>query len=126
MKVLWPTSNHEDLFKQIFFFSRDRPDSFKLYLSISYFLYLKLSLALAISRSSQLANCRIYVHTFIYIYIYIHIYVYIYICKVVIYNYILCWPYSITKSVVFALFCSLYFVGFYCIGFSIKLVKNRT
>ena len=106
-----------------FFFSRDRPDSFKLYLSISYFLYLKLSLALAISRSSQLANCRIYVHTFIYIYTYI--YIYIYICKVVIYNYILCWPYSITKSVVFALFCSLYFVGFYCIGFSIKLVKNR-
>ena len=47
-------------------------------------------------------------------------------CKVVIYNYVLCWLYSMTKSVVFALFCSLYFVGFYCIGFSIKLVKNRT
>ena len=45
-------------------------------------------------------------------------------CKVVIYNYVLCWLYSMTKSVVFALFCSLYFVGFYCIGFSIKLVKN--
>ena len=29
------------------------------------------------------------------------------------------------KNVVFALFCSLYFVGFYCIGFSIKLVKNQ-
>ena len=26
-----------------------------------------------------------------------------------------------TKSVVIALICSLYFVGFYCIGFSIKI-----
>ena len=45
-------------------------------------------------------------------------------CKVVIYNYVLYWLYSMTKNVVFALFCSLYFVGFYCIGFSINLVKN--
>ena len=30
-----------------------------------------------------------------------------------------------TKSVIFALFCSLYFVGFYCIEFNIKLVKNQ-
>ena len=45
-------------------------------------------------------------------------------CKVVIYNYVLCWLYSMTKSIVFALFCSLYFVRFYYIGFSIKLVKN--
>ena len=44
--------------------------------------------------------------------------------KVVIYNYVLCWLYSMTKNVIIALFCSLYFVGFYCIGFSIKLVKN--
>ena len=44
--------------------------------------------------------------------------------KVVIYNYVLCWLYSMTKSVIIALFCSLYFAGFYCIGFSIKLVKN--
>ena len=42
-----------------------------------------------------------------------------------IYNYVLCWLYSMTKSVVIALFCSLYSVGFSCIGFSIKLVKNR-
>ena len=48
-----------------------------------------------------------------------------YICKVVIYNYVLCWLYSMINSVVFALFCFLYFVGFYCIGFSIKLVKNQ-
>ena len=48
-----------------------------------------------------------------------------YYCKVVIYNYVLCWLYSMTKNVVFALFCSLYFVGFYSIGFSIKLVKNQ-
>ena len=41
-----------------------------------------------------------------------------------IYNYVLCWLYSTTKSVIIALFCSLYFAGFYCIGFSIKLVKN--
>ena len=46
-------------------------------------------------------------------------------CKVVIYNYILYWLYSMTKSVVIALiFFFLYFVGFYCIGFSIKLVKT--
>ena len=45
--------------------------------------------------------------------------------KVVIYNYVLCWLYSIKKSVVIALICPLYFVGFYCIRFSIKLVKNR-
>ena len=44
--------------------------------------------------------------------------------KVMIYNYVLCWLYSTTKSVIIALFCSLYFAGFYCIGFSIKLVKN--
>ena len=31
-------------------------------------------------------------------------------CKIVIYNYVLCWLYSMTKSVVFALICSLYFV----------------
>ena len=47
-------------------------------------------------------------------------------CKVVIYNYILYWLYSMTKSVVIALiFFFLYFVGFYYIGFSIKLVKNQ-
>ena len=45
-------------------------------------------------------------------------------CKVVIYNYVLCWLYSMTKSVVIALIL-LYFVGFYCIGFSIKLVKTQ-
>ena len=42
-----------------------------------------------------------------------------------IYNYVLCYLCSITKRVVFALFCSLYFVEFYCIGFSMKLVWNR-
>ena len=42
-----------------------------------------------------------------------------------IYNYILCWLYSMTKSVVIALIYFLYFVGFYCNGFSIKLVKNQ-
>ena len=46
-------------------------------------------------------------------------------CKFVIYNYVLCWLYSMTKSVVIELICSFYFVGFYCIRFSIKLVKNR-
>ena len=42
-----------------------------------------------------------------------------------IYNYVLCWLYSTTKSVVIALILFLVFWGIYCIGFSIKLVKNR-
>ena len=47
-------------------------------------------------------------------------------CKVVIYNYVLCWLYSMTKSVIIALnLFPCIFVGFYCIGFSIKLMKNR-
>ena len=47
-------------------------------------------------------------------------------CTVVIYNYILCWLYSMTKSVVIALILFLvFFMGFYCIGFSIKLVKTQ-
>ena len=53
-------------------------------------------------------------------------------CKVVIYNYILCWLYSMKKSAVIALilfivFCGilLYFVRFYCIGFNIKSMKNQ-
>ena len=46
-------------------------------------------------------------------------------CKVVIYHYVLCWLYSMIKSVAIALIFFLYFVRFYCIGFSIKLVKNR-
>ena len=45
-------------------------------------------------------------------------------CKVVIYNYILCWLYSMTKNVVVVLILFLLLVGFYCIGFSIKLEKN--
>ena len=46
-------------------------------------------------------------------------------CKVVIYNYVLCWFYSMTKSVVIALIYFLIFCGIFCIGFSIKLVKNQ-
>ena len=45
--------------------------------------------------------------------------------KVVIYNYVLCWLYFMTKNVVITLILFLVFLGFYCIGFSIKLVKNR-
>ena len=47
-------------------------------------------------------------------------------CKVVIYNYVLCWLYSMKKSVVIALnLFPCIFVGFYCIGFSTKLVKTQ-
>ena len=48
-------------------------------------------------------------------------------CKIVIYNYVLCWLYSMTKSIVISLilFPPFFFVGFYYIGFSIKLLKNR-
>ena len=45
-------------------------------------------------------------------------------CKVIIYNYVLYWFYSMTKNVVIALIL-LYFVGFYYTGFSIKLVKTQ-
>ena len=40
-----------------------------------------------------------------------------------IYNYVLRWFYSITKSVVIALIYFLVFCGIYYNGFSIKLVK---
>jgi len=45
----------------------------------------------------------------------------IYVCKVVIYNYILCWLYSMTKSIVIVLILfPCIFVVFICNGFSIK------
>ena len=47
------------------------------------------------------------------------------LCKIVIYNYVLCWLYSMTKCVVIALILFLVFCGIYCIGFSIKLVKTQ-
>ena len=46
-------------------------------------------------------------------------------CKVVIHNYILCWLYFITKSVIITLILFLVFCEIYCIEFSIKMVKNR-
>ena len=55
MKVLWPTSNHEDLFKQVFF------------QYLTFYILIKFPFALEISRSSQLENCRIYVHLYIFI-----------------------------------------------------------
>ena len=55
MKVLWPTSNHEDLFKEVFF------------QYLTFYILIKFPFALEISRSSQLENCRIYVHLYIFI-----------------------------------------------------------
>ena len=46
-------------------------------------------------------------------------------CKVVIYNYVLCWLYFMTKCVIIVLIYFIEFCGIYCIGFSIKLVKTQ-